>query len=187
MTVGNTLTKPLTIDEFEELDLPEDREWELHHGELVGVTFPDLIHRRLQQRIVEILQSLFPDAEVLMEFPFQIKERLELRSADVGVAGPGRVPSAAETRLTGAPDFVVEALSPSNSLPKLKQYRRLCFESGTSVFWMVDPDDNTVDVYLKDQKLHRVWECGEEIPVALFGRQVGVRVDEIFRGITLPH
>lgn len=181
--MGNTVTKPLTIEEFERLDLPEDREWELHGGELVGVTLPALIHRRLQQRLVEILQSQFPDAEVLMEYPFEIKERLELRSADVGVASPSRVPSAGEKRMNGAPDMVVEVLSPSNSLPKLKLYRKLCFESGTAVFWVVDPDDATVEVYLKDQKLHRVWELGEQIPVSLFGREVTVSVDEIFRGI----
>ena len=185
MTVGNILTRPLTIEEFEKLDLPEDREWELHNGELVGVTFPALIHRRLQQRLVDIFRPLFPHAEVLTEFPFQIRERLDVRSADVGVASPERF-RREDRILTGAPDLVVEVLSPSNSLPKLKQYRRVCFESGTSVFWVVDPDDNTVDVYLREQKLHRVWELGEEIPVSLFGRQVSVSVDGIFQGITQP-
>jgi len=38
--VGNTVTKPLTIEEFERLGLPEVHARERHNGELVGVPFP---------------------------------------------------------------------------------------------------------------------------------------------------
>jgi Uma2 family endonuclease len=155
---------------------------------LVGVTYPNLRHRLLQQRLADVLRPLFPNAEVLTEFPFQVGERLEVRSADVGVANRGRVLAAAnEGRIfTGAPDLVIEVLSPSNSLRKLKQYRSLCSNSGASVFWVVDADDNTVDTYVRQQKLPRVWDCGEELPVELLGREVSIPVREIFRGITLP-
>jgi hypothetical protein len=45
---------------------------------------------------------------------------------------------------------------------------------------MVDSDDRTVEVYLKDDKDGRTFVAGEQIPIELFGLTVTLVIDDIF-------
>jgi len=78
-------TSLLTIVEFDKLDVPQGRLWELHNGELVEMTFRSLDHKYIQDRLADIFKPLFPNAKVLTEYPFQVSETQDKRSADVGV------------------------------------------------------------------------------------------------------
>lgn len=175
----------ITVEEFDNLDLPENCEWELQEGQVVGMTFPNIGHRRLQQRGVDVLRTLFPTHSVMMEYPFQVGN-LDKRSADIGVVERDRAKKIdRESVLHGAPDFVIEVLSPSNRLAALKAYRRLCFANGTELFWVMDPEVNTVEAFLKDEKQSHIWAVGEKAPIALFGLRVAVPIIDLFRDITL--
>jgi Uma2 family endonuclease len=177
---------PITIEEFNKLDLPDNRQWELHNGEIVELSFPDLIHKELQQRIADLFRQAFPNAHVLTEYPFQVETTYDERSADVGVTTKERrLASVGKHSLAGAPEIVVEVLSPSNSVSKLKQYRRLCFQNGTRIFLTVDPDDSTVEVFLDPDKPDRVLRAGDSLQFSLFGEEKTILVEAIFTGITL--
>jgi Uma2 family endonuclease len=183
--MGGIATKPLTIAEFDKLDLPADRKWELHNGELVEMSFPAIVHKCLQQRTSDLLRQAFPDAHVLEEYPFQIEETNDKRSADVGMTTKERRRAAlAKGVLVGAPELVVEVLSPSNTVEELKRLRRLCFAHGTLVFLTLDPDDNTVEVHLTADRQDCVLGVADTLQLALFGEQKTIAVAEIFRGIT---
>jgi Uma2 family endonuclease len=185
--MGAISTRPITIEEFEKLDPPENRNWELHNGEVVEVPFASLIHKYLQHRILYLLMQAFPHAVVLIEFPFQVESTNDERSADVGLTTKERgQASLARGVLTGAPELVAEILSPSNSVLKLKQYRHLCFEHGTNVFLTVDPDDNTVEVHFEADRQDSVLRVGNSLRLSLFGGQQSIPVAAIFAGITLP-
>jgi Uma2 family endonuclease len=45
------------------------------------------------------------------------------------------------------PDFVVELVSPSDRLPKVKAKMREWMENGASLGWLIDPDKRTVYIY----------------------------------------
>jgi len=184
--MATTTARLLTIAEFDKLDLPEDRDWELHEGELVEMTFPIIDHRMLQQRLLKIFEPLFPAHHVMMEYPFQLKEINDKRSADVAVVERGRAQTAKQQGiLNGTPDMLIEVLSTSNSASEMRRYRRLCFRHDTLIFVMVDLKDNTVEVFLKD-RTSAVYEPGGAVPIALLGVEATVAVNEIFAGITLP-
>src|SRR5580698_10077298 len=136
----SAITTPVTVEQFINLDLPEGREWELHDGEIVDMGEPSLNHREFQRRIMQLLERLFPKAEVLIEFPFQCGN--SFHSADVGMTSKDRRMKATRA-LDGAPELVVEVLSPSNTVQGLNKYRRVCFAHGAEVFLTVDSDDRT--------------------------------------------
>jgi Uma2 family endonuclease len=187
MTVGAVSTTPITIEEFDKLDLPEDREWELRHGEVVEMSFPDLYHRDLQLRLAVLLQQAFPNAHVLVEYPFQIEETSDKRSADVALTSLERLQaSRAKRALIGAPELVVEVLSPSNSLTELKRDRRVFFSHGMLLYLILDPEDNTIEVFRKGEKSPQVLTIEENLQLSLFGETQTIPVRAIFTGITLP-
>jgi Uma2 family endonuclease len=53
------------------------------------------------------------------------------------------------------------------------------------VFLLVDPEDNTVEVYLEPGKADSVLRPGETLRLSLFGTEAEIPVSAIFSGITL--
>jgi Uma2 family endonuclease len=186
VAVSTIATKPLTIEEFDKLDLPEDRNWELRNGELVEVTFPLLIHRYLQLRIAYLFLQAFPNAHVLVEYSFQIPETNDKRSADVGMTSRERGEQALKKGiLLGSPEIVVEVLSPSNSMAQLRRDRRVFFEHGTLLFLIVDPEDSTIEVYVKGEKSAATLSVDDTVEISVFSERKTIPVREVFAGITV--
>jgi Uma2 family endonuclease len=171
------ITTPVTVEQFMSLDLPEGREWELHDGEIVDMGEPSLNHRRIQHLILYLFRRLFPEADVMIEFPFQCGN--SIRSADVGVTSTDRRARAKKV-LEGAPELVVEVLSPSNTVQGLKEYRRLCFANGTQLFLIVDYEDRSVQVHVKGETDGHTYDAKEQISIELFGATITVAIGEIF-------
>ncbi len=185
--MGAVSTRPITIEEFDKLDLPKDRDWELQNGEIIEVSFASWIHNELQHRVRDLLIQVFPLAIVMIELGFQIESTNDKRRADVGTTSKERRQRAATDRiLYGAPELVVEVLSPSNTVLELKQYQRLCFQHGTRIFLTLDPVDNTVEVHLEGGKAGSVLRVGDTLQLSLFGTEAAIPVAAIFTGITLP-
>ena len=172
-----TAVAQITVDQFVGLDLPEDREWELHNGKIVDKGQPSLKHRHVQGFVKRLLEEVFPEADVTIEYTFETSN--DVRSADVGATTKERARSARHG-LIGAPEFVVEVLSASNTVTALKEYRRLCFANGTEVFLTLDANDRSIELHLKGEKLSRIFGPGEVFEIQLFGRMVSLAVDQFF-------
>jgi Uma2 family endonuclease len=187
MAVGSVATNPISVEEFEKLRLPENQIWELRNGEVVEVPFVKLIHKWLQRRLYDLLRQAFPKADVLVEYPFRIKETNDMRLADVGLTTRERAQACAELGiLEGAPELVVEVLSPSNSAAELRRDRRVFFAHGTLIFPVVDAEDSTIEVYRKQEKSVSILSVDDVLTLSLFGDEKTIPVAAIFAGITTP-
>jgi Uma2 family endonuclease len=176
-----TTTHLMTVEEFRKL--PEDSGpvcHELRHGEPVTVTRPKYKHYTIQRRIRYLLaQSAPPGGLVDIEFAFRPLSEHELRVADVAYVCAEREQAIdPDDNLRGAPDIVIEILSPSNSAAEIYDKEKLCLENGAKEFWVADPDRCQVKVSTADG--HTItYQTGQEIPLALFGG-AKVAVDAIF-------
>jgi Uma2 family endonuclease len=176
-------THLMTVAEFSKL--PEDPGpvyHELHHGELVPVTRAKLKHsliQRILRRLFELLAE--PGSLVEIEVTFRPLPEHELRVADVAYLSAERFQQAdPEDYIHGAPDLVIEVLSPSNTVAEIFDKEKLCLENGAKEFWVVDPDRRQVKVSTPDGHT-QTWRSGQEIPLPLFGNETRVKVDDIFR------
>jgi Uma2 family endonuclease len=174
----------ITPQEFRALDLPKNRVWELHEGEIVEMTFPTWIHREIQQRLVRLLEDLLAANVwmVMMEMPFEAGDND--RSADVGVIRRDRrEPAAAGGVLLGAPDIVIEVHSPTDRKRELIAYRKLCFDYGTRLFVHVRPDERLVVITRADQMDRTVtFEANDQVPLEPVS-SANIPVTAIFEGI----
>ena len=68
----------------------------------------------------------------------------------------------------GAPDWVIEIISPSSRamdyFTKLFQYQK----SGVREYWIVDPIKQRVTVYFFEKELVEEYSFGEEVPVRIY-------------------
>ncbi len=76
-----------------------------------------------------------------------------------------RVGIIAETQVQGAPDLVVEILSPSNWLYDRREKFTLYQEAGVTEYWIIDPDIQTIEVSVLRGKTYTLlgrWQVGEQ-------------------------
>jgi Uma2 family endonuclease len=163
-----TETTLLTVEEYEKIPDPPGGRYELHHGELVFVPPPKKIHANIQTRILLILRRICIGWFVTMEFAFRPLPEHEVWEADVGMVSDQRWDATDDHGwLAGAPDLVVEVLSPSNTAQEINDRERICFEGGFSEFWVVDPKLQTIRVSTPDGLAH-TYGIGDEIPLDRF-------------------
>ena len=176
-----TTTHLVTVEEFRQL--PDDDGpvyHELRHGEVVAVIRAKYKHYKMQRVLRRLLEDRAPvDGLVDTEFPYRPLSEHELWVADVVYVSAEREKSIdPEGYLAGAPDMVIEVLSPSNSASEMNDKEQLCLENGAKEFWVVDPKRRQVKVSMSDGTW-RIWSSGQEIPLPLFGDHK-LAVDAIF-------
>lgn len=83
----------------------------------------------------------------------------------------------------GAPDWIIEILSPGNSKKELNEKYRLYEENGVREYWIVHPNDQTIAVFelQKDRyQLRKLYSSEEEVSVSIFPDLV-MDLQEVFR------
>jgi Uma2 family endonuclease len=170
----------MTFAEFEQLPNPRGKRLELHHGELVEVAEPKHKHYLRQRRIRRLIESVAGHAgEVDIEMAYRPLAEYECWAADVAFVSRKRWDAIPPNgNLSGAPELVIEVLSPSNTAPEMREKRKLCLENGAREFWVVDDDYREIEVWTPDDR-SLTYRSGQEIPL-FFAPGTSLRVDDIF-------
>jgi Uma2 family endonuclease len=177
-TISNRL---MTIEEFRKLPKDDGPVYhELRHGALVTVTRPKLKHSLIQRTLRRLLEQLAePGSLVEVELAFRPLPEHELRVADVAYLSAERFSRTdPEDNIRGAPELVIEVLSPSNTAAEIYEKEQICLANGAQQFWVVDADRRQVRVATPDG--HTItYQTGQEISLPLFG-EAQIAVHAIF-------
>lgn len=177
-----TTTHLTSVEEFR--GLPKDSGpvyHELRHGEVVAVTRPKFRHSLIQRRLRTLLEDTASEGSYVdTEVAFRPLPEHELWVADVAYLSPARFASVdPEDNISGAPDLVIEVLSPSNTVDEMEERERMCLENGSREFWVVDAKRQQVKVSTPDG--HTItYRCGQTIPL-WFASGSGLAVDSVFQ------
>ncbi len=168
----------MTFEEFAQLPEPKGFRYELHHGEVVQVAPPKKKHARAQWRLRLLLEpAAGPGGFVDKEVAYRPLPEYEAWAADVAYM-PRERWDRIEDYLFGAPELVIEVLSPSNTASEMRDKRKLCLANGSIEFWVVDPEQREVEVSTPDG--HSViYGAGQQIPL-FFAAGSHIAVDAIF-------
>lgn len=149
MPLTETSQAPEKLTTFEEFEkMPDDPlRYELRHGHLECMAPPKSGHQRIQRRLQKLLEARLPEGEAVAELGFKAAEQYEYWYADVGYVAKARFDAVpADKYLQGAPDLMVEVLSPSNTADEIQDRMETCLAAGCQSFWVVNPKRRTVDV-----------------------------------------
>jgi Uma2 family endonuclease len=174
--VATTTTRLMTVEEFEKIPNPPGGIYELYHGELVPVTFPIHPYVRAQRQLRRLLEAAAGESGVVhTEMPYHPLPEYECWGADVAYLMSARW-DGIDRYLMGAPELVVEVLSPSNTAAEINDKRKICLENGSREFWVVDTKLHQVEVSTSAGRAV-VYKSGQEVPL-FFGDCIAA--DEIF-------
>jgi Uma2 family endonuclease len=179
-TVGAALT---TWEEFVQLEDEEENgtHLELHDGEVVVVPPPKPFHILRQSLLEEWLTAAAKgQGRTMAEFSYRPAANLQYWRADVAyLPNEDWEAMATDEYIVYSPPLIVEVLSPSNRRSKVERQRLAAFSGGTREFWVVDPKNRAIEVFVLG-KPSRIYGVGEKIPVSVLpGARFPVR--ELFR------
>ena len=81
----------------------------------------------------------------------------------------------------GAPDFIVEVLSPSTKRKDMIKKNQKYMDAGVKEYWMVDPDEKRIMVYLyEDPDVVHMYTFDDEVPVGIFEGKCKINFAEIY-------
>jgi Uma2 family endonuclease len=168
-----------TVAEFLRLPAPKAGHYELHHGEVILMPPPKWRHTRIQKQLEKLLQVAIGDGgTVIMEMPFQPSPEHEVWQADVALLRVERTKHiGSDEYLQGAPDLVVEVLSPSNTAQEMNDKIAVCLEAGCASFWVVD--DKRKQVTVTEGDITKRYGQSATIESEILGGSI--RVEDIFR------
>ncbi|MEA3446265.1 MAG: Uma2 family endonuclease [Bacteroidota bacterium] len=84
----------------------------------------------------------------------------------------------------GAPDFIIEIVSAKNSKHDIKDKFDIYQEHGVREYWIVNPNDENVNVFVLDEKgkfqLKGMYAGDDKIPVNIFDGDLAIDLLEVF-------
>lgn len=179
------VSNKVTVEEFFELELPDDAtySYELLNGILVRRNAPSGEHQLVQSSLLEKffafvaekkLGRVFssPTSVVLSDYDAPQPDVLFLSNENIDKFDPA-------WGVKGAPDLIVEILSPSSFKADRSEKKALYEEHGVKEYWLVDPNYKSIEVFIlkkgkftlhafgvADEKVTSVVLAGLEIEVA---------------------
>ena len=136
------------------LNLPEKYPAELLEGEIVMVPSPGRKHQKVSGEIFNRLFEKVKDeelGEVYYEFDVKFDEENVLRP-DIVFVSKERLDIIKDNWIEGAPDMVVEVLSPTSATRDLIVKRDVYEKFGVREYWVVDPMNEEVFVFVLKEK-----------------------------------
>jgi Uma2 family endonuclease len=141
------------------LEWDESVRYEVMDGEALMLAAPDRVHQNISMALSNQLYDFLKGKTCkVYAAPFAVRLNPAADLSDDTVFEPDIVvvcdPSKLDKRgCNGPPDLVIEILSPSTArydrIVKLRRYQ----QAGVREYWIVDPETNSVQVFLFEPKL----------------------------------
>ena len=141
------------------LTWPDEERWEIINGIAYAMTpAPSVQHQRMLGELFRQLSNFFIEKPCEVFFaPFDVRlpQGEEEDAAIESVVQPDLVVVCDPTKLDkkgckGAPDLVVEIVSPSTVQKDLKQKLALYEKVGVKEYWILHPEDKTIMIFKPD-------------------------------------
>jgi len=170
----------MSFAEFEQLPDPAAGRYELVHGEVILVPPAAFPHYEIQTRLQQIFAALTPAdlGRSCIEFPFRSND-INYYVCDVAwIDGTRWKANSGRPYFEGAPELMVEVVSPSNTASEMLEKEKVSLSTGAQQFWLVSADLRQIKVSTPDG--HTItYKAGDRIPL-FFAEGKTVEVDSVF-------
>ena len=156
------LDRRYTYEEY--MSWPEDGRWELIDGAAYMLAAPNIAHQRISSELHRQLANFLfgKPCEV-----FHSAITVRLNANDDTAVEPDIVVVCDKSKLAdgkacvGAPDLIVEILSPSTAgKDKLEKFNKY-LSAGVREYWVVDPENKMVNIHLQEDGKYVTTALGE--------------------------
>ncbi|MCL2194257.1 MAG: Uma2 family endonuclease [Treponema sp.] len=165
-----------TYTDYKEWELKEGERYELIHGEPFAMAGPNIRHQAISMEITNQLYN-YLKGKTCRAFaaPCDVRLFYEEDGSDDTVVQPDIMVVCDKSKIgaegiRGAPDLVIEILSPSNTAIEMGRKFRLYQNAGVREYWVVSPEDKALETYLYDGNVihFRSYTATDKASVGIF-------------------
>lgn len=145
------LTQPTYHTEEDYYNLPENERAELIDGQFYSMSAPSRIHQQILGELyaaIHLYNKLNRGSYEVYSAPFAVKifnDNQTIVEPDISViCDPNKM---TDRGCTGAPDWIIEIVSPSNSSHDYIDKLNLYAKAGVREYWIVEPNEKRIVVY----------------------------------------
>lgn len=175
--MSTTAIPLLTVENYKILPETGPR-YQLIEGDLYMAPAPNRFHQDISRNLEYILLDYFEEHPIgkLYHAPFDVYlDDYNVFQPDILVVLNKRLSIFTDAGAEGAPDFVVEILSPKTARLDRDNKRRVYATSGVRELWIITPETRRIEVYLLAQDAAN--------PVATYGENDSFE-SALFPGLT---
>jgi len=172
------------LEEF--LKLPETKPAnEYIDGRIIPKPMPQGKHSTIQGELVPCINTIVKPKRIARAFP-ELRCSFGERSIvpDIAVFVWNRIPPDENGEIANAfliaPDWTIEILSPDQSQTKVIKNILHCLKYGTQMGWLIDPQEQTVFVFLPKQETQVFDRADALLPVPSFATELKLTVGDLF-------
>jgi len=173
-----------TYKDYKNLPESETKRYELLEGELVMVPSPSTYHQRISRNLGSQLWD-FVRRNTLGEIfyaPCDIILGDDIFQPDIIYISKEHLYIVAEQEIRGAPDLVIEILSPATAERDRTYKRTLYARHGVREYWIADPETKSIEVMVLGEKgfeTVKLYKIGESLISPLL-KGLSLDLEEIF-------
>lgn len=168
--------------------LPDERRVELLDGVIYDMAAPSVIHQHIIIKMVVAIDNHITKNNgrcLVLASPVDVQidcdDRSMLEPDVIVVCDPSKNTNRC---ILGAPDLVIEILSPSSVKMDTKLKMAKYATAGVREYWVIDPDKERVCVYWTDESgMPAIYGSQDDVPVGIFGDELKVPMKEIFERV----
>jgi Uma2 family endonuclease len=168
--------KYYTYADYKDWELAPGERYEIIHGEAYAMAAPNAYHQTILVELTRQAANFFFGKPCrVYSAPFDVRLFYEEDESDDTVVQPDLSVVCDEKKrgkegCHGAPDLVVEILSPSNTAIEMERKFNLYREAGVREYWVVDPENKRVKSYIfrDGQIFTRTFGQKEKAPMEIF-------------------
>ncbi len=164
---------------------PKDKQYELLDGELIVVPSPRTDHQRTLRKLGVRLEAFVEERGLGEIFfaPFDVVlSNTDVVQPDILFVSNQRAGIVTEDNVQGAPDLVIEILSPSTAERDRTFKRSLYARHGVQEYWLVDPNAGRVEVLTLEERgftLTATYDRDEEL-ISPVLEGLRIKLNEVF-------
>lgn len=168
--------------------MPSGNRYELVEGDIRMTPSPSVFHQRISRRIEKVLLEWVERHELgeVLHAPIDVVlSEHNVVQPDILYVARERLGIIKEANIQGAPDLVVEILSPSTAEWDRVTKRRVYARFGVREFWIVDPEGRNIEVCVFrdcELKTFQVYPPGTRLSSPLLN-DFTLDVAEVFREV----
>lgn len=130
---------------------------QLINGELIMSPSPTPLHQRVLRKLFNHFDKFSHGSGEVFFAPIDLyMDNLNVFQPDLAYIANERQSIISKRGIEGAPDVVVEILSPSNIFSDRNTKKKKYLAIGVKEYWIVDPANQTLEIYLHNQEDHDV-------------------------------
>ncbi|BAQ63543.1 Uma2 family endonuclease [Geminocystis sp. NIES-3709] len=178
------IDQKLTLTEF--LHLPETKPIKQYiDGEIIEKPMPQSKHSRIQLKLGMFIENIASKNKIASAFP-ELRCTFNNRSIvpDLSILKWDNIPLDSEgeliDKITIAPDWIIEILSPDQNSMKVTKNILFCLKHGCQMGWLIDTEDKSVLVYYSDKPTEYFDNFNDKLLAPEFLSELTLTIEDIF-------